>query len=271
MIVQSPDPDAGTEGARFVTKNVEHGVLVGQLADCFGNSEFNAPEPRAEILYLAVHHDHGWQAIDDDPPVNPGDGLPYNLVKTPFEFILKTSTGSPDFNERHSAFCGLLSSMHTYGLYNGRYGLSDAVTMDAAPQEIKTDIDAMLKQEQLRQQRLRSALSESALSDEAIIFNAYKLLQFFDACALYFNRNPPGRRGTSYFHHVARAVDEDVTVYVTEAEPDVYAFNPFPFRESGLQVFCEGRYLRPDSGIKNGAKLMQSAPRERQTMTLVRG
>ena len=51
-------------------------------------------------------------------------GLPYNLVETPAEHITVTSRRSPEFNERHHAYCGLLSSMHSWGLYNGRYGLS---------------------------------------------------------------------------------------------------------------------------------------------------
>ena len=44
-----------------------------------------------------------------------------------------TSRLSPDFNERHHPYCGLLSSMHSWGLYNGRYGLSKLVLLDNIP------------------------------------------------------------------------------------------------------------------------------------------
>ena len=82
-----------------------------------------------------------WQSLDENPPINAEPGLPYNLVKTPFEYILKTSKASLDFNEKYSLFCGLISSMHTYGLYNGLYGLSDATNMDWFPEFSRDDIN----------------------------------------------------------------------------------------------------------------------------------
>ena len=69
----------------------------------------------------------------------PGDrpektGLPYNLIETPAKYITVTSRLSPDFNERQGPFCGLISSMHSWGLYNGRYGLSDHVLIKQFPE-----------------------------------------------------------------------------------------------------------------------------------------
>ena len=51
----------------------------------------------------------------------------------PAQYITVTSRLSPDFNQRQHPFCGLMSSMHTWGLYNGRYGLSSMVLIDKIP------------------------------------------------------------------------------------------------------------------------------------------
>ena len=187
MILQNADPSQPDQGTRFIIKNIEHAALAAQLATNFGNDEFATPEPFDELLFLAAHHDHGWQSLDEDPPVNDKDGLPFNLVDTPIEHIILTSKASPDFNEKHSPFCGLISSMHTYGLYNGRYGLSDAINMDWVPESSRADVDLMLAGETERQSRLKKELENSSLNDEELIFTAYKFLQFVDACALYFN------------------------------------------------------------------------------------
>lgn len=269
MFIQSPDYKHRQDDSRFVIKNVEHAVLAGQLAENFGNRVFTPPIPFDEILYLVVHHDHGWWSMDNDPSINPADGLPYHLVKTPFEDIIKTSKASPDYNEQHSAFCGLLSSMHSYGLYNGRYGLSDAISLDVVLPGLQDSVNSMLEGELLRQQRLKTELKGSPLGDDETVFNAYKLLQFFDACAIYFNMHPAGERGETSFNNVPRSAGDDVTIHVREIEPGRYAFDPYPFRQEGLQVYCEGRYLRPESDIQSGTALMQSADMERQTMTLM--
>ena len=105
MILQNEDKSHAGKGAQFVIKNIEHAALSAQIARNFGNDEFVVPEPNEDIIYLAAHHDHGWQSLDENPPINSEDGLPFNLVKTPFEHLIFTSKASPDFNEKHSAFC----------------------------------------------------------------------------------------------------------------------------------------------------------------------
>jgi hypothetical protein len=49
------------------------------------------------------------------------------MARTPTPEVVKTNFGSPDFNEAHHPYCVLLSSMHSVGLYNGRYGFSQFV------------------------------------------------------------------------------------------------------------------------------------------------
>lgn len=269
MILQNTVDNQTDTAARFVIKNIEHAALSAQLAENFGNDEFAIPEPNDALLYLAAHHDHGWQALDDDPPVNVEDGLPYNLVNTPLDYILETSKGSPDFNEKHSPFCGLISSMHTYGLYNGRYGLSDAINLDWIPEDKRADVDLMLVNETERQSRLKTQLAASVLNDEQVIFNAYKFLQFVDASSLYFNMSPAGQRGEARFLNVPRSLDEVTDIEVTELAGGCYCFKPYPFRQENMRLYFDGRYLHPGELKQSNSGSMGGIRTERQYLNIV--
>ncbi len=268
MILQAPSQTAPIDAARFVQRNVEHTALSVQLAAAFGNSDFAPLQPREDMLFLVEHHDHGWQSLDEAPPMDPNTGLPFHLGGTPMEYLLKTSSGSPDFNEQHSAYCGLLSSMHTYGLFHGRYGLSDAITLNAIAQADRAGVVAMLDGELARQDRLKTSLKDVPHAQEAQLFHNYKLLQFFDSAALYFNVSPPGERGTMSFKNVPMSVAEDVVIQVTELEAGVYGYAPFPFEQEGIEVYCEGRYVIPDVDA-SGTEIMTRQPVERQYFKLV--
>ena len=82
--------------------------------------------------------------------------LPYNLIETPAEYITVTSRLSPDFNERQHPYCGLISSMHSWGLYNGRYGLSNHVLIKQFPEQERPLAERMLDGELARQKRLKA-------------------------------------------------------------------------------------------------------------------
>ena len=88
MIVQSSE-----EGQiPFVIKMSEHTALAGNLARFFGNSRFEPIKPREPMLFVIDNHDIGWRELDERAPPDPKTGLPYNLVETPFEEIIKTSS-----------------------------------------------------------------------------------------------------------------------------------------------------------------------------------
>jgi hypothetical protein len=108
-----------------------------------------------------------------------------------------TSKPSPDFNEAHDPFSGLLSSMHSWGLYNGRYGLSDLVLLDKVAEQNLSAAEKMLSLEEARQERLKDRLravpeTRDKVGDDQLM-QAYKQLQFFDTLALYLNRVHEGR------------------------------------------------------------------------------
>jgi hypothetical protein len=245
MIIQT----APAGEPRLAIMMYEHTALAHQFARAFGNARFAPPHPCDLFFHVVLHHDAGWAAFDRDPATNPQTTLPYNLVETPAEHIIVTSRGSPDYNERHHPYCGLLSSMHSWGLYNGRYGLSDMVLIDRIAPQDRPMVQRMLDGELARQQRLKAELARdgaaAAWIEERRLFQAYKQLQFADTLALYFNRVHPSERGETRFEHVPLSATEDTAVTVRPRSPGVYEVAPYPFAADAAEFAFASRPIAP--------------------------
>jgi Protein of unknown function (DUF3891) len=245
---------AGTP--RLAIMMYEHTALCLHFAHAFGNERFEPLNPLELMIHVISHHDAGWFDFDRDPQIDPATHLPYNLAETPPAFITETSRRSPEFNQRQHAYCGLISSMHSWGLYNGRYGLSKVVLLDKVAAKDRPLADKMLNGELERQKRLKAELAQDpearAWISEHKVFQNYKALQFIDTLALYFNRIHPTERVEQNFENVPVSHEEDVTVTIRPAGENTYSLSPFPFAtESGEFAFC-GRRITPADGNKLG-------------------
>jgi hypothetical protein len=273
MILQT----APAEAPHLAITMDEHTRFAAQLARAFGNDRFEPLVPLELMLYVIEHHDEGWAPFDRAPAGDPATRLPYNLIETPVTDLVKTGKGSPDFNEAHHAYCGLLSSMHISGLYNGRYGASDKVLPDSIDPAERPAVDRLLASELARQERLRARLAADVLTAGWIahvhVFQNYKQLQFFDTLALYFNRTHPGARVGDRFTHVPLDTERDTDVSIEPLNAHTYALSPYPFGTSPLCCSFSGRYIRPtssDVGSDWGATLRRT-PWYIEYVTLVAG
>jgi len=269
MIVQTaPDGDA-----QFIITMDQHTSLAGKFARTFGNDDFEAVAPLDAVLYIVDHHDAGWTDLDAAAAIDPTTGLPYHLVDTPFEKIIKTSAASPDFNSRHHAYCGLLSSMHSWGLYNGRYGLSDKVLLDMMTDDNRAFAGEMLDGELARQERLKAELAAdpetSGWVSEDHLFQNYKQLQFFDTMALYFNCRHEGAREETVFENVPTSSGQDSNIAMRPLGDGAYALAPYPFAVDDPEFSFEGRYMTPQKG--RDAMDLDDFTVTRQTIRLVNG
>lgn len=268
MIVQSPAKGA----ANVVIPMKEHGRFCGRLARAFGNEGFAALRPFELLIDLVDHQDDGWDVVDPYIGQDIRTGLPYSLIATPMRELIKSGVHAATLNEARHRYTGLLSSMHTVGLYTGRYGLSDKVLLDKLPEEEKPAVLAMIESEKARQERLKADLDEDPVFcewvREPILFHHYKALQFFDTLALYFHMTHDEARADVVFKNVPRAVGDDVTVTVKRTAPHVYELSPYPFRVDPLELTYEGRLLAPQPfGVDIGARLHEAA-RTSEQLTL---
>lgn len=245
MIVQTAPPGE----AHFVIMQTDHTVTSGQLASAFGNAQFERSPLHDLLTYVAAHHDEGWRAVDAQQTLDDRTGLPYHLTQTPTAQLLATGSASPDFNEAFHPFCGILSSMHTYGLYHGRYGLSDKIYIDSIDGRLRPQAEAMLNHELERQKRLKADLSRTSetaeWAAENFLFYHYKLLQFFDTLSLYVQMTHFDAIAPTAFLHVPRTPTQDITLQARPVAPYTISLSPYPFEQDGLEVFTEGRYLLP--------------------------
>jgi Protein of unknown function (DUF3891) len=271
MILQS----APVGHSRLAIIMYEHTALAHQFARAFGNHRFQVPDPLDLVSYVVLHHDAGWAEFDRDPVTDPTTDLPYNLVETPAEYITVTSRQSPAFNQKHHAYCGLLSSMHSWGLYNGRYGLSDMVLIDRIAPQQRLLAEHMLDGELARQKELKDRLAQDALTspwlEERRLFQNYKQLQFFDTLALYFNRIHASERGELKFDHVPLSADQDVTITVRPRSAGVYELSPYPFAAEGAEFAYGGRSIEPGQQHRAGGwpNVLAKAPTVWESFRLV--
>ena len=249
MMVQS----APAGEPHFISTMVEHMDLCGQIGRAFGNDAFE-PISDPEALYAIDNHDRGWDKYDQRPGLDPETRLPYLMSQTPTDDALRTNRGSPDHNERHHPYSGLLSSMHTWGLYNRRYGFSQFVVRTRSSVSVpiaqanKAKVEAMLAAELERQRRLRAALASdrgSRQRDEKQIVQNYKHLQFCDTLALYFHLRHAGERGEEVYIHVPMSKEVDASVTLNKMDETTYSLDPFPFAQDAVTLVCRGRYLQP--------------------------
>ena len=267
----------------FVMTMMEHMDLCAQMARAYGNDRFQALSPFEEVFYAVANHDRGWDNYDQQPIVDPLTGLPYIMAKTPPSEAVKTNKGSPDFNEAHHPYSGLLSSMHTWGLYNGRYGFTrftlrirPGTTSVPVAQSNRAMIDQMLEAELGRQKKLKAELAENPatrdLSEDPQVFHNYKQLQFFDTLSLYFHLYHASERGDETYIHVPISAEEDATVEIKQISDRVYKLNPFPFAGDGLTLVCKGRYTNPlpaDCDRATAGAMLRALPADNQTYELM--
>lgn len=271
MIIQT----APSGSPRLAVMMYEHNALCLQLAHVFGNSRFEPLSPKDLMIQVISHHDAGWVDFDRDPAIDRATGLPYNLVDTPPEFITVTSRLSPDFNERIDPYCGLISSMHSWGLYNGRYGLSKLVLLDKIAEQDRPRADKMLNGELERQKRLKSEMAKKAEAaawiEERKVFQNYKALQFIDTLSLYFHRIHPAERVEQTFENVPVSSTEDVSIVIRPAGDRTYSLSPFPFSASGSEFAFAGRRIAPGDGSRQGgwAAALRELPTEWEYFRLV--
>jgi hypothetical protein len=268
----------------FVLTMANHTEMCGQMARAFGNDRFEPLSPFDEAVYVIENHDRGWDEYDRNPGLDPATGVPYIMARTPTPDAVKTNRGSPDFNEAHHPYCGLLSSMHSWGLYNGRYGFSSFVirtqttTSLSVPEVHRHLIDAMLAGEEARQARLKAVLAADpatrAWVETGHLFQNYKQLQFFDTMSLYFHLRHAAARGGETYVHVPMSAGADAAVTLKKIDDRVYGLDPFPFAGDRLTITCRGRYVRPfpkDFPPGRVGAALRELPEDRQTYDLVPG
>ncbi len=290
MMIQTAPPGE----PHFLCSMRAHNALCGQFVRAFGNDDFERCEPHEEMVYVVSHHDYGWDEFDREPVLDGRSGLPCGIGTAPVPGGTDTGKRSADVNEARHLYCGLLSSMHSWGLYHGRYGFSEfrvrpggSTSIPVGPGD-REEVDRMLGGEIARQQRIREALAanpetaplveeargvSSRTTSSSSSSTRWRSISPRDEVASVDLRHETEREVETYTC-VPRGAATDAEVTLSPKGGGVYALDPFPFAGDRLEAVCGGRYLAPygESGVPDDlAAALAGLPTETQTYTLVKG
>ncbi|WP_298775398.1 DUF3891 family protein [uncultured Shewanella sp.] len=269
MIVQS----APQGEPHFIVTMAEHCLLAGRFAKLFGNAYFEPVVPLNEMLYLINHHDRGWFELDAFPCVDPQTGLPWHLSNTPNALKVTTMMKSVNFNQAHHLYCGLLAVMHMWGIYHGRYGLSNNALIDTIPKEYKDEFNQQCILLEQRKTLLETQLKQDSITQawlKRYLWQNYKQLQFFDTLSLYFSCTCASQRQPHIFAQVPMSATATQTVTIQPLDNHHYLMSPFPFKHKTVSLRFKGQYLQ--SAKRDKPELFQAlkdAPLQEQIVNIV--
>jgi uncharacterized protein DUF3891 len=220
-----------------------HAWISGQLARAWGNDRFGPLEPREEVCLAAEQHDIGMADWDVSPTLNPDTGLPRSFMEMPLETHVGLWSRAWERALPQSRYAALLVSMHGTALYEMR-DLSKLGEREAA-----------LVREYMESQR---AVQERLLAtvDAEHVSRNQRLIWTWDAfsLALCLDWPPHTMRGVP-------AADGAVDVRLEPAGERAVRVDPWPFREAGVRVRCEGRRLEGRYGDEKEMRAaLETAP-----------
>ena len=212
-----------------------HAWLSGQLARTWGNERFGAVEPWEEVCLGAEQHDIGMATWDQQPTLNPENGLPRSFMELELETHLAMWSAAAPLVVPQSRYAALLVSLHGTALYErrdlGRLDARDADRVRAFLAEQGQLQDALLA-------ALRADPQSAAAAAEAVVRRNRRLVWTWDSLSLGLLLD-----WAPYRLEAVPTADGEVDVEVVIGDAGVVTLDPWPFAGPHLTVRCEGRRL----------------------------
>lgn len=240
-----------TESGWWLITHPDHARLAGSFAEKWGNTQFQSPLPRPQVLLGISTHDDGWTARDAQPQIT-RQGLPSAFSQelvgkySAFEEIdleeyLAVRERAVAVVAEQDAYAALLVSLHTYNLLTERADRSTIAT------EKLPLLDAFLERQRMLQQDLHSRISsDTQYSFEEIawprIQQHFRLLQATDnlsllACVDY-------RQLSSLLHPLPLVNGGQHEISVESIGERQFRLTPYPFSELDLTFKLPARHVQ---------------------------
>jgi hypothetical protein len=248
----------------------DHARLAAAVAAHWGNAEFAAPEPRAEILTAVARHDDAWQARDAEPFIT-REGRPSafsrELVGTysAFEEIdledyLAVRGRATELIAGEHPYAAVLISMHTVNLLTERADLSGLTPAQ------RTLHAGFIAGQEARQAELCRQIGVPV----ADLRRGFEFLQACDSLSLLACVRYPQAHPLRHAHPRRNGGVE--TLLCTPLGSDTYRIAPYPFDADELRVAVPVRRVAGRTFADQAAfrAAYASAPSEPMEITLVR-
>ena len=174
-------------GQLCLTEQTEHARMAAELVGWWGG--VCAPVEPADAVKLAVAlHDAGWAEVDASPQVNPDTGRPYSFLDIPQDVHVAAHTRTVRRARQADPYAGLLTSLHSAGLYRNRYGHLPHIAQRPVAPQWREAVDRFLAEQDAVQEELTAALRP----DPAVLWTHYRWFQLWDMLSLYSCMFSPG-------------------------------------------------------------------------------
>jgi len=227
-------------GQLCLTEQTEHARMAAELVDSWGG--VCAPVEPGDSVRLAVAlHDAGWAEVDRSPQVNPDTRRPYSFLDIPQDVHVAAHTRTVRRARQADPYAGLLTSLHSAGLYRNRYGHLPHIAQRPIAPQWREAVERFLAEQDALQAELTAALRP----DPAVLWTHYRWFQLWDMLSLYCCMLSPAATPETLLCAVPRAPGEgDITFYLRGVGAG-FEVEPWPFAGDRIVLRWTARIL-PD-------------------------
>lgn len=256
-------------GQLLLIQQSAHAGQTGEFGRHWGNGDVPAPEPREPLARAATEHHRGWNAVDDEPRINPATRRPYQFHKAPLPDLLPSFTRAIKELAAGDPYVGLVTSIHAAHLRGRSFEDVPGLPQREYDEQTQEVVRSDLAEHEELQARLWKELERSATyqvySDRAHFLDNYHRFEAWDGLSLHVLTKPIS-------DGLSRPVslrDGAGTIRFRRLGDWEIGLTPYPFDEAPLITPVPG-FLIPDRDYQSDAELLAEWARaERVTIQVV--
>jgi hypothetical protein len=229
-----------TDTGWILVEHPDHARLAGKFAVHWGNAEFAAPEPRADIMTAVARHDDAW-ASRDALPFLTREGRPSAFSRelvgmySAFEEIdmadyLAVRGRAADVVAADNPYAAIVISMHTVSLLTTHADLSG---LSEADRELHRKF---IEHQRKRQAELIAEVATDPAGAQSVqpeaLDRAFKFLQACDSLSLGVCVRYPEPKSLRHTHPMRDGTMTEILV--TPLGDDTYRLSPYPLDQDEL-------------------------------------
>jgi hypothetical protein len=224
-----------SKGSLAITQPA-HAWLAAQLARNWGNDEFGDFVPFEPVCCGTEIHDIGMMASDTIPTLNPDTGKPHTFRELPLLDHVNGWMNASTLALAKGRYPALLTSLHGYRLYNGRYADDDS-SDEAACVRYYLAIEEQFQKRML--QSLRADLYYAAHATDKAVQRNSDLVYSWDWMSLALLEGKP--RKEEITNVPTNANPATITMTPLQNDPQTIAVSPWPFSAHSVTITCDAR------------------------------
>jgi hypothetical protein len=222
-----------------------HAWLSGQLARCWGNAGFRAPEPYEDVCLGAEQHDIAWLEWERHPTLNPATGLPHEFREIGIDTRIALWSRGIDLAFAFGHYPALLVSLHAHTIHSNFATPSAGSASGPISEDRRKMLTFLDTQHALREGILASLAAQARYRDfvgPEICERNRNLIYAVDRLSLEICW---GVRDEATIPNVSLDGHTKIDLHLRPraGKTDDLILDPWPFSAVECKVLCEGHRL----------------------------